>query len=441
MCQNQTDMGAIQSMLAAVAEGKRVTIGRESLAELRRLADGRRLACPSCGAQVVLHAGTLRAVHFAHLPGSVCAHPYAEPETELHRAGKSLLAAWLATCLPDALVTVEAPIPETGQRADILVESEGRRVALEYQCADLDYREWRRRHHLYRAVGIQDLWVLGANRLRFRDGALYPGELERALLREGAPLLFLDPVGLTLEAGSVARFRPASFKSRCGPAGVGRNHGTDSTEAGRDGARPLQRERGCGQSRHFGGAALRGSLSARTLVELEFPWKLLDWPEARRQEAGGRRQGPGRIVREYAENDARIWSWLTNRFHVTEQSLPAFFGAALPGAEAFACSPRLWQACIYYRFIEHRVGAAWWIGEVEVWARRYLPLAYHNGKLLRRALWGYQALVSAAGLLSLPTGKGAARVEADFHTLGRVPDLAAAQRLASYRRTLLWDRK
>src|SRR5919201_2611983 len=115
-------MRAIQSMLSADAGGSRVAIGRDPLAELRRLSDGRRLTCPTCGALVVLKAGTVIAPHFAHLPGSVCSHPDAEPESDAHRAGKALLAGWLAACFPEAVITLEAAIPETGQRTDLLLE-------------------------------------------------------------------------------------------------------------------------------------------------------------------------------------------------------------------------------------------------------------------------------------------------------------------------------
>src|SRR5207247_1451574 len=100
------------------------------------------LTCPGCGAVVVLHAGAVRAHHFAHLPGAVCNLPQTEPETEEHRAGKLLLARWLRERLPDAEIVVEAYLPETGQRADVLAQLPGRgrnvrRIALEFQCANL----------------------------------------------------------------------------------------------------------------------------------------------------------------------------------------------------------------------------------------------------------------------------------------------------------------
>src|SRR5579863_1449274 len=135
-----------QNLLAASTGTRRVTIGVESPDELRRLSDARSLCCPVCGGTVVLHAGTVRAHHFAHLPGAVCQIPQSEPETEEHRAGKLLLARWLRERLPEAEVVVEAYLPATQQRADVLAIVHGtdgsiRRIALEFQCANLTVRE------------------------------------------------------------------------------------------------------------------------------------------------------------------------------------------------------------------------------------------------------------------------------------------------------------
>jgi competence CoiA-like predicted nuclease len=109
-----------QNLLSANCSDRRVTLGIEALEELRGLSDARALTCPGCGAPVVLHAGTVRAHHFAHLPGAVCSLPQTEPETPEHRAGKLLLVRWLRACLPNAEAVIEAPIAETGQRADVL---------------------------------------------------------------------------------------------------------------------------------------------------------------------------------------------------------------------------------------------------------------------------------------------------------------------------------
>ncbi len=424
-------------MLTAQWGLRRVTIGVESPEELRRLSDTRALTCPGCGAVVVLHAGTVRAHHFAHLPGAVCRLPQTEPETEEHRAGKLLIARWLRSRLPEAEVTLEAILSETGQRADVLATLPGqgrrpRRIVLEYQCAPLSAREWRRRHRLYREAGIADLWLLGGSRLyqetRSSSSAascpaaigpaengpapvtLRTAELERALLWDGAPLLFLDAIGERLPAGTLARFRPA-----------------EDTQA----LRPT------------------GRLSARPLLALDFPWALLSWPEAAHPTAPMPQPGAASAARsQHASatpaSDWWLWEWLTQRYRVTPETLPAFFGLPVAGQEAFACEARTWQAAIYYRFLHRRVGDNWWLAEVETWARAYLPLARPtNLRKLHGALAEYQEALAAAGFLSLPMGYGRvnARILADLSTLPAPPDPAETLRLARYRRTLLRENR
>src|SRR5438552_3503063 len=68
---------------------------------------------------------------------------------------------------------------------------------------------------------------------------LRPGDLERGMLWDRSPLLFLDSVGERLPAGAIGRFRPAP---------------------------------------NAGPRCLRGTLSVRSLADLPFPWWLLEWP-------------------------------------------------------------------------------------------------------------------------------------------------------------------
>jgi hypothetical protein len=401
-----------------------VTIGWDAPELLRDLSDARRLTCPACDATVVLHAGSVRAHHFAHLPGAVCSMPQAEPETEEHRAGKLLLARWLRERLPDAEVTIEAYLPATSQRADILLRTvsrsgEERTVALEYQCANLTAREWQRRHRLYRDSGIEDLWILGGSRCAYVPTApdslenagsteagrraLRTGELERAMLAAGAPLLFLDAVGTLLPEGTLARFRPAP---------------------GAQAVRP------------------DGRLSARPLLGLTFPWGLLDWEltaSAGQPVASAGRADSPRSDAAPRSSGEQLWQWLEQRYRVTPASLSPLFGIPAQGQEVVLCEAPLWQAAVYYRFIHQRVGGGWWLQEVETWARAYLPLASPLPiRKLRSALRVLQEFFAAAGLLTLPSGysRSNARVAADLSTLPAPPDRVDAMRLAGYRRTL-----
>ncbi len=415
---------ASQRLLSASHGARRVTIGWDSPESLRELSDGRQLTCPACGALLVLHAGAVRAHHFAHRPGSACTLPQTEPETEQHRAGKLLIAQWLRQRLPNAEVTVEAYLPETAQRADLLVEArtsggEARTIAMEYQCANLSAQEWRRRHRLYREAGIEDLWLLGGSRLRIdRSGKTALGdaarpieaihlliteELERTLLADGAPLLFLDAVGEVLGAGVVARFRPAEFP-------------------------PLPRT--------------PGRLAAQPLLELAFPWHLLDWrSQVGLSAAPATVLPPGAMPTEpnAALTGEQLWLWLEQRYRVSAATLSPFFGAWLSGQQTILCEPRLWQAAVYYRFVHRQTGDRWWLPAVETWARAFLPLARPLPiAKLRGALRALQELFAAAGFLTLPVGnsRSNARVAADLDTLPSPPNREEALRIARYRRTL-----
>ena len=412
-----------QNLLVARHGQARVTIGLDAPETLRLLSDARSLTCPGCAGTVILHAGTVRAHHFAHLPGAVCTLPVSEPETEEHRAGKLLIAEWLRACLPDSEVLIEAFLPATGQRADVLAVLPDRsRIALEYQCAHLTAREWRRRHRQYRESGIRDLWLLGGSRLipvdpvqrvvsenreagakkQGEEIVLRTGELERTLLWDGAPLLFLDASGAQTKAGALARFRP-----------------DDDAQAHRP----------------------QGRLVSRALLELPFPHHLLDWSARSHTDApvAPPTSAPAVPSAASSSSDFWLWQWLGQRFQVTPETLPEFFGLTLTGTEAFSCRSAAWQAAIYYRFVHQRIGDGWWLGEIETWARGYLPLARPiRVSRLKAALADYQEALAAAGMLSLPMGYGRsnARVLADLTTLPTPPNRAEVLRLVRYRRTL-----
>lgn len=400
-------MGVIVRMLSVDSDCGRVTIGQDPMAVIRDLSDSRKLRCPACDGPVVLKAGRLVASHFAHLAGAACAHPDSEPETDVHRAGKTLIAEWLRAEIPDEVVTLESQIAESGQRVDVLVGTGRGRIAVEYQCADLASRDWLRRHRSYRAVGIRDLWLLGPSRLHFTEGGIHCGDLEAAMVRHGAPLLYFDPHGEALAAGSLARFRPSARNVR------------------RIGA---------------------GRLSQKPLRSLPFPWRMLDWPLAAAKSAVPVIRRISRISvfasnETILEGDAKLAQWLLERYGVQRDGMSPLFGIHTHCEEVFACSPELWRAVVYCRFISGRTGEPWNLGEVETWARRYLPLSLDNPLLLRRALRAYQDILAAAELISVVEDAGAGRVEADITTLEKSLDPVAVENLAAYRRALIWEKR
>src|SRR5581483_991927 len=171
-----------------------------------------------------------------------------------------------------------------------------------------------------------------------------------------------------------------------------------------------------------------GRLSARPLLTLDFPWPLLDWPDAAHPNAPlyhAHVPDPPNAQHPTpkAPSDWWLWEWLALRFRATPETLPAFFGLTVAGQEALACEARAWQAALYYRFVHRRVGDGWWLAEVETWTRAYLPLARPTSLAkLRRALAEYQEILAAAGFLSLPMGYG--RVNARIHAARRRRDAA-----------------
>ena len=417
-----------QTLLSAECNGERVTIGFDSLLELKRLSDLRLLSCPVCGSPVTLHAGSVRAHHFSHLPGSVCFTPNSEPETPEHRNGKLALGNWLRIKVPNAKVTVEAWFPETKQRADILLETAEpgkEKVAIEFQCANLTAREWRRRRSLYRESGILDLWILGGSRFKSERKSSAPDaeddsqgksqfflrttELERTLILAGAPLLFL------LQSDAYPTVSPHSLK-------ICRFRQEDISDL----VRPI------------------GTLASKALMSLDFPWNLLsaDTYEQDMSSAGltSTVRSPQLDTDKKTETNGSefaLLEWLKIRYRVQETDLPEVFGIAVLGQDAFACAGRLWQASLYYRFIEGSVGEKWSLEAVEIWARLQLPLAQPvRLKRLQKALQGVQEIFSAAGFLQLPKGGGGnfGRVIASLQTLQSPPDRKEIEKLVRFRR-------
>jgi Competence protein CoiA-like family len=148
--------------------GQRVSIGDTPEDSLRLLSDGRLLRCPHCGTPLLLKAGPVRVHHFAHVNLSACAG--SEPETESHRAGKLRLFEHFR---PGALVAaMEYALTESGQRADVYVQSRDAHYALEFQQANNSAEQWAERHARYRQAGLADVWILGQARYQPAHGEL-----------------------------------------------------------------------------------------------------------------------------------------------------------------------------------------------------------------------------------------------------------------------------
>ena len=180
-------------MLVAYGPGNLPVIAEDTaLEQLHHWSHERVLYCPNCRGFVHVRGGPEKRtqLHFAHQKGE-CAWS-TESESVRHMSGKLLLSQWLHAQFPHAIVTLEERLPEPNRIADIFVlHPDGRRWAVEFQCAPLDIEEWRHRHMAYRKAGIIDTWIIGNNRREKQEAFL------EAILATSHEILFLDPL-LTL---------------------------------------------------------------------------------------------------------------------------------------------------------------------------------------------------------------------------------------------------
>ena len=176
-------------MLVAYGPDGRPAIAEETpLAQLQSWSLDRLLYCPNCRGIVHVRGGAEKRtqLHFAHQKGE-CTWS-TEAESVRHMRGKVVLAQWLREQFPTAQVTLEERLPEPNRIADIFVaHPDGRRWAIEFQCAPLEIEEWKHRHEAYRKAGIIDNWIIGTNRREKQEAFI------EAILTMAREVLFLDP--------------------------------------------------------------------------------------------------------------------------------------------------------------------------------------------------------------------------------------------------------
>ncbi|MFL0491392.1 competence protein [Bacillus sp. AFS054943] len=130
---------------------------------LQRMRKKERFFCVACGKEVRMKLGTQKSWHFAHKKANVCLAFY-EAESIYHMHGKEVLYRWLKR--QKFHVNIEHYLPEIQQRPDIFVERAGRKVAIEYQCANLSIEQLSKRTYSYWQAGIQVIWIIGGNQLK-----------------------------------------------------------------------------------------------------------------------------------------------------------------------------------------------------------------------------------------------------------------------------------
>lgn len=176
-------------LVAYGPDGHAIVAEEVPLQQLQRWSQDRVLYCPNCRGVVHIRGGPEKRIqlHFAHQKGECLWGT--EAETVRHMQGKKVLAAWLRKQFPQALVSLEERLPEPNRIADIYIaHADGKRWAVEYQCAPLDIEEWRLRHTAYRKAGIQDTWIIGKNRQEKQEGFI------EAIITFAHTVMFLDPL-------------------------------------------------------------------------------------------------------------------------------------------------------------------------------------------------------------------------------------------------------
>ena len=130
---------------------------------LRHMRQQERFFCVACGKEVQMKLGKQKSWHFAHKKVDSCLAFY-EAESMYHRHGKELLYRWFER--QNFHVDIEHYLPQIQQRPDIFIERAGRKIAIEYQCANLSIEQLYKRTYSYWRAGIQVIWIIGGNQLK-----------------------------------------------------------------------------------------------------------------------------------------------------------------------------------------------------------------------------------------------------------------------------------
>lgn len=126
--------------------------------------------CPCCGAQLVLKAGSIKIPHFAHKQNASC-YASSEPESEYHLLAKRSLFTWFLS--HGYQTELEGYLPDIKQRADLLVKSNGKQYAIEFQCSTISEALFIERTEAYRSIGITPIWILAAKNVKRIDGPVF----------------------------------------------------------------------------------------------------------------------------------------------------------------------------------------------------------------------------------------------------------------------------
>ena len=139
--------------------------------QLKKWSKKKILSCPACGRPYEYCHGKIKAPYFRHMDKEECEDKYSESETEEHMQGKKDLYEWVKNQPGVTNAVLEAWIPETKQRPDIMFTYNNKKYVIEYQCSPIA-SEYLERHELYNAAGIHDIWICGTEKYLGRNKRL-----------------------------------------------------------------------------------------------------------------------------------------------------------------------------------------------------------------------------------------------------------------------------
>lgn len=113
----------------------------------------------SCGNLAVPKTSSQGLQFFAHKAGTECTSHVGADESLEHLQAKLIVAE--AAASSGWVATIEYPGPNREWIADVLLERDGRRLAVEVQISKQSAGDFRRRQLRYEAAGVECFWLIG----------------------------------------------------------------------------------------------------------------------------------------------------------------------------------------------------------------------------------------------------------------------------------------
>lgn len=148
-----------KKMLVAKMDNEYIILSNQiSREKLRELKDTKSFICPACKEPLNLKIGRIKIPHFAHLVDSNCLAYFSEKESEMHLLGKSQLFDFFSKRYRNVLL--EPYLQPLQQRPDLLVQTETRNYAIEFQCSTVGIDIIEARTNNYVQNQYVPIWIL-----------------------------------------------------------------------------------------------------------------------------------------------------------------------------------------------------------------------------------------------------------------------------------------